>query len=83
MEPIDFFNLEPNGFYWALRDQFLSDGADLEIVQVSTVFGTTFEYLSVAVLGSEQHYSLKDFVFFAKIELPAIVPSIRTSATSP
>ncbi|MBB5663653.1 hypothetical protein GGE68_001843 [Rhizobium leguminosarum] len=76
MKPIELADLEPSGYYWALRDIFLSDGADeLEIVQISTVFGETYEYLSVAVLGSDQHYSLKDFVFFAKIDVPAFAPT--------
>lgn len=73
MQPIDISDLEPNGHYWALRDRFLSDeDTKVEIVQISTIFGTGPEYLSVAVLGSDQHYSVKDYLFLAKIEPPVL-----------
>lgn len=71
MQPIKHSELEPDAYYWALRDPFLSDdGGELEIVQVSTVFGAMPEHLSVAVLASEQHYALNDFVFYLKIVQP-------------
>ena len=55
--------LEPDGFYWARR----LDGGELEIVQVSTVFGRGREFLSVAVIGSDQHYTLEEFAFHAAV----------------
>jgi hypothetical protein len=67
VQPIDHSELEGNGYYWAVRIGPDIEGAALEPVQVSTVFGSTPEYLSVAVLGTDQHYSLNNFTFLAKI----------------
>jgi hypothetical protein len=55
--------LEPDGLYWARR----LDGGELEIVQVSTVFGRRREFLTVAVIGSDQHYTLEEFAFYAAV----------------
>jgi hypothetical protein len=75
LQPIKHSDLDPDAYYWALRDPFLSEREEeLEIVQVSTVFGATPEHLSVAVFGSEQHYSLRDFVFFQKIDRLYSIP---------
>lgn len=62
-------DLEPQHIYWAtLRDT--PDG-EPTVVQISTVFGASREYWSVAMLGTDQHFSLNNFRFLAKAEHPA------------
>jgi hypothetical protein len=60
---IEYEALEPDGFYWARR----LVGGELEIVQVSTVFGRKREFLTVAIIGSDQHYTLEEFAFYAAV----------------
>lgn len=69
MCPLAIPDLEPETYYWASRKDQLAD-AVLDVVQISTVFGNGPDYLSVAVLGSDQHYSLQDYLFFEKIRPP-------------
>lgn len=61
--------LVPDAYYWAA----LKGSDDLQIVQVSTVFGRQPHHLTVAVMSSEQHYSLEDFDFHALIMPPGDV----------
>jgi hypothetical protein len=69
MRLIEISELEPEACYWACRKDGPAQIA-LEIIQISTVFGIGPDYLSVAVLGSDQHYSLADYLFFEKISPP-------------
>lgn len=63
---IDHEDLRPGSYYWARR----CNEEDAEIVQVSNVFGSDREYWTVAVMGSDQHRSLKEFVFLIRLMKP-------------
>lgn len=65
--PIARTDLEPDGYYWASR---LRD-SELQVVQVSTVFGRSPDYLTVAIMSSDQHYNMEEFAFHALILPPA------------
>lgn len=62
--------LLPDVYYWAQRKSSSLDAAELEVVQISAVFGPTLEYFSVVILGSDQHFSLNDFEFLVEIDPP-------------
>jgi hypothetical protein len=53
--------------YWARRKSSADDDRP-EVVQISTVFGSSRDYWSVAMLGTDQHYSVNEFIFLARIE---------------
>jgi hypothetical protein len=76
MNTIGIDQLEPNRFYWACRlaaeGAAVSEQTDIEIVQVSTVFGSASEFWTVAVMGSEEHFDLAAFEFFRKVPSPPI-----------
>lgn len=63
---IDPENLRVGSFYWARR----AGADDAEIVQVTDVFGAAREYWSIAVMGSDQHYSPRDFDFLIRLMKP-------------
>lgn len=63
---IDHEDLRAGSYYWALR----SSEDDAEVVQVSDVFGRDRQYWSVAVVGSDQHHSLSEFIFLIKLSRP-------------
>ncbi len=73
MNTIGIEQLQPNHFYWGVR---LPKGApilgpnEMEIVQVSTVFGTSSEFWTVAVMGSDEHFDLASFEFLQKVAVP-------------
>jgi hypothetical protein len=67
---IDPSSIKPPKCYWARRTQAGGEVAELEIVQVSDVFGDLPDYWSVAVLGSDQHRSLAEFEFIAELTAP-------------
>lgn len=67
---IDPNSVEPLATYWARRRTQAAQSGEPEVVQISTVFGDARDYWSVAVLGSDQHYSLHDFEFVALIRPP-------------
>ena len=67
---IDPLSVEPLSVYWARRKTQDAQSGEYEVVQISTVFGQARDYWSVAVLGSDQHYSLHDFEFLAPIRSP-------------
>ena len=74
MNTIGTDQLEPNRFYWARRlsveGATISEPNDIEVVQVSTVFGATAEFWTVAVMGSDEHFDLAAFEFFHKVPSP-------------
>jgi hypothetical protein len=76
MNTIGIEQLEPSRFYWARRlpvkGMTISEFDDIEVVQVSTVFGATFEFWTVAVMGSDEHFDLAAFEFFHKVPSPPI-----------
>ena len=69
---IDPLSVEPLSVYWARRKTQDAESDECEVVQISTVFGHARDYWSVAVLGSDQHYSLHDFEFVAPICAPDV-----------
>ena len=64
--PIFRSGLDPGAYYWARR--FGED--ELQIVQISTVFGRDIEHLTVAVMSSDQHYTLSEFEYRAVVRPP-------------
>jgi hypothetical protein len=74
MNTIGIEQLQPNHFYWARRLPVegapASDPNDIEVVQVSTVFGAASEYWTVAVMGSDEHFDLASFEFYHKVPAP-------------
>lgn len=44
----------------------------MEIVQVSTVFGSTAEFWTVAIMGSDEHFDLEAFECFHTVPSPPI-----------
>ena len=65
-------DLRQDAFYWARKP---SDEV-FEIVQVSAVFGTAREFLTAAVIGTEEHFALEEFEFYEEILLPGLVTDI-------
>jgi hypothetical protein len=74
MNTIGIEQLEPNRFYWARRlpakGASISEASDIEVVQVSTVFGAISEFWTVAIMGSDQHFDLAAFEFIHKVPSP-------------
>jgi hypothetical protein len=63
---IDQDELRAGSYYWARR----TGSDDVEVVQVSDIFGSAKEYWTVAVMGSEQHHSLSEFSFLIRLIKP-------------
>lgn len=63
---IDYEDLRAGSYYWARR----STEDNAEVVQVSDVFGQDRQYWSVAVIGSDQHHSLSEFIFLIRLFRP-------------
>jgi hypothetical protein len=42
-------------------------------VRVSSIFGSTREFLTVATIGSDQHYALEEFDFVEAITRPDVI----------
>lgn len=76
MNTIGIDQLEPNRFYWARRlapeGAAVSEPNDIEVVQISTVFGSAQEFWTVAVMASDEHFDLSAFEFFHKVPSPPI-----------
>ncbi|MBO9166782.1 hypothetical protein [Rhizobium sp. L245/93] len=74
MKQIAIEQLQPNQFYWARRTgtagAAISGHPELEIVRISTVFGTSRDYWAVAVTGSDEHFDLEAFEYLHKIPSP-------------
>jgi hypothetical protein len=70
MHKIGIEQLEPNRFYWARRLPVagVSSIDAGEVVQLSTVFGATPEFWTVA--GSDEYFDLAAFEFFHKVPSP-------------
>ncbi|CAD7037863.1 hypothetical protein REJC140_03714 [Pseudorhizobium endolithicum] len=79
MQPINPFYLEPDEHYWAKRKG--APDADLQVVYISTVFGSDPDFLTTAVLSSNQHHSLQDFVYVAKIERSVLQEDLASAVT--
>ena len=81
MNTIGINQLEPNRFYWARRlpveGATVVEASDIEVVQVSTVFGVTSEFWTVAVMGSDEHFDLASFEFLHKVPSPPIADVSR------
>jgi len=57
--PVEIDDLIPEAYYWARHNNEDSP----EIVQISTIFGSKAEFLTVARMGTDEHIDLKEFVF--------------------
>jgi len=81
MNTIGIEQLEPNRFYWARRlpaeGSSIFEPNDIEVVRVSTVFGATPEFWTIAVMGSDEHFDLAAFEFFHKVPSPPIADVSR------
>jgi len=64
---IDPADLRVGCYYWARP---IEREEELQIVQVSDVFGSEREYWSVAIMGSDQHRSLEEFDFLIRLMRP-------------
>lgn len=94
MNTISIEQLQPNHVYWARRlpveGMPASYPNEVEVVQVSTVFGAASEFWTVAVMGSEEHFDLASFEFLHKVAAPPsafeqrsnlkLVPSVSLTA---
>ncbi|UIK01120.1 hypothetical protein LZK82_26535 (plasmid) [Rhizobium leguminosarum] len=84
MNTISTDQLEPNRFYWARRlpakGTSISE-RDIEVVQISTVFGAACEFWTVAVVGSDERFDLSAFEFFQKVPSPPIAEGRRPNLT--
>ncbi|AVC52693.1 hypothetical protein E0H35_36515 [Rhizobium leguminosarum bv. viciae] len=83
MNTIGTFQLEPNRFYWVRRmpakGASISEPSDIEVVQISTVFGAACEFWTVAVVGSDERFDLSAFEFFRKVPSPPIAGGRRAN----
>jgi hypothetical protein len=77
MNFIEGKDLEPNGIYWARRKATASQPpaapSEVRVVQVSTAFGSIPEFLTIAIIGSDEHFALDEFEFVSAIKAPALV----------
>jgi hypothetical protein len=60
-------------FYWARRRIGTDAERELQVVRVSSIFGSTREFLTVATIGSDQHYALEEFDFVEAITRPDVI----------
>ncbi|MGA1802188.1 hypothetical protein [Rhizobium sp. HT1-10] len=74
MNTIGIEQLQPNHFYWARllpnEGSLASEPNEIQVVQVSTVFGAASEFWTVAVMGSDEHFDFASFEFFHKVPTP-------------
>jgi hypothetical protein len=54
-------DLEAEQFYWARRRIGTDAEHELQVVRVSSTFGSTREVLTVAIVASDQHCALGEF----------------------
>ena len=83
MKLIGIEQLEAHGFYWGRRKPVpgapATEPHDIEIVQISTVFGAASEFWTVAVIGADEHFSLENYEFFHKIPSPPVSTDMRAA----
>jgi hypothetical protein len=48
-------------FYWARRRIGTDAEHELQVVRVSSIFGSTREVLTIATIASDQQYALEEF----------------------
>ena len=48
---------------------------ELQIVRVSSIFGSAREFLTIAIVGSDQHYALEEFDFIGAVTQPDVSAS--------
>lgn len=81
MKHISIDQLQANHFYWARRKPAggftLSEQLDLEIIKVSTVFGTAPEFWTAAAVGTDEHFDLEAYEFLHKVPAPLTVKDQR------
>jgi hypothetical protein len=52
-------------------------------VRVSSIFGSTPEFLTIAIIGSDQHYALDEFDFIEAVTRPDVSPKISGEVAEP
>lgn len=81
MKQISIDQLQANQFYWARRKELgralVSEPSDIEIIKISTVFGTAREYWAVAVAGTDEHFDLEAYEYLHKVSAPTAPTSER------
>jgi hypothetical protein len=67
MKQISIEQLQANHFYWARRRQSagapIGEAPELEVIRISTIFGSAPEFWTVAMSGSEEHFDLEAFEY--------------------
>jgi hypothetical protein len=85
MKTIAVERLEANAFYWARRRPAHGAPAgepyDIEVVQISTVFGAASEFWTVAVIGTDEYFDLGAYDFFHKVPSPPMAAAWRANLT--
>ena len=81
MKQIAIEQLQANQFYWARRRQLggtpIGEPRELEIIRISTIFGSAPEFWTVAVSGSEEHFDLQTFEYLHKVPSPPLAEGGR------
>lgn len=81
MKQISIEQLQANHFYWARRRQLagapIGEASELEVIRISTIFGSALEFWTVAVSGSEEHFDLEAFEYLHKVPSPPLAESSR------
>ena len=85
MKQISVEQLQANHFYWARRKLTrvapASEAFDLEIIKISTMFGTSPEFWTVAITGSDEYFDLDAFEYFHKVAAPSMAADQRPALT--
>jgi hypothetical protein len=62
-------------FYWARQRIGTDTERELQIVRVSSIFGSTREFLTTTIVGSDQHYAMEEFDFIRAVTRPDVSAS--------
>lgn len=81
LDDTSFIGLEAGSYYWARRkfDLETPEAGEIEVVQISTVFGSTREFWAVAVTGSDEHFDVDAFEFFHEVSYPTLAEGRRSN----
>ncbi len=60
------FDVRPDAYYWVRRRD---PAGEPEIGRVTTVFGDSKDYWTLATIGSDAHHMLDEYEFLAKVPL--------------
>jgi hypothetical protein len=85
MKQISIEQLQANAFYWARRKPThnlqILEPVDLEVVRISTVFGSAREFWTVAVPGTDEHFDLEAYEFLHRVPAPPSAVEQRSPLT--